>query len=56
MRYLLLLLLLTSLSGCAYNETHNYVRADGDVSITCTQSTEKPVKVSTDLEVPMSAI
>ena len=56
MRVIILLVLLT-LTGCAYNETH--IIAHGNVY--CTASVDKPVSVTPSLQadgntVPMSAI
>ena len=54
MRWILLILLFL-ISGCAYNETF-VMCGEGECKITVLTSTEKPVKVSTDLDIPLSPI
>jgi len=55
MKTFFILFLLSYLTGCAYNETF-IVCGEGQCKVTVLTSTEKPVKVSTDLDIPMSAI
>lgn len=57
MRYLILIIAVTMLSGCAYNET--LIQAQGDVY--CTSTVNKPVSVTPSVQadgntVPLSAI